>query len=171
MPVPVVLAFLVAALVVPAPSESQSEISAATTIYLVRHAEKRSDQGDDPDLTPAGRARARDLSRILGNEPIDRIYASEFRRAQLTVLPLAVRLSLPIHTIEAADSEALLERLREEHRGETVVVCGHSDTIPELIAGLGVRSRVEIPEDRYGDLFVVRLAAGAATLERRSFGR
>ena len=147
----------------------QTTAAETTTIYLLRHAEKRADQGDDPDLTRPGRTRARVLARILGSQEIDRIYSSEYRRTHFTVLPLAVKVGLPIYTVDAGDGESLVRRLLNDHLGETVVVCGHSNTIPALIKGLGVREAVEIPEGRYGDLFVVRILAGKAELERRRF--
>ena len=39
-----------------------------TPVYLLRHAEKR--YGTDPNLTPAGQARAEELRRILENVPV-----------------------------------------------------------------------------------------------------
>ena len=42
-----------------------------------------------------------------------------------------------------------------------VVIAGHSNTVPELLRAFGVTDRVEIPDDRYGDLFVVELEGEA----------
>ncbi len=140
-----------------------------TTVYVLRHAEKRADQGDDPDLTREGRNRARSLVRQLVNEKIDRIYATEYRRTQLTVLPLAVRLSLPIVQRHAADVAELATAIRG-HAGETIVVSGHSNTIPELLAALGVTEPIEIPDEQYGDLFVVRISNHSVVLERSHYG-
>src|SRR4030095_14351548 len=73
-----------------------------TTVILVRHAEKNIEPNNpNPNLSPAGEARAQELVRILGSSGITAIYASQFVRTQQTVQPLATRLGLPITQIEA----------------------------------------------------------------------
>ena len=56
--------------------------SKRTTIYLVRHAEKQS--GNDPLLTENGNKRAGTLLHTLKGKPIRHIYASHFKRTQMT---------------------------------------------------------------------------------------
>jgi phosphohistidine phosphatase SixA len=136
----------------------------------VRHAEKASDSGADPQLSPLGYARARELADLLAGERVDQVIATQYRRTQLTVQPLAERLGLPVEVVEATAGEALAERLRGADPGRRFVVAGHSNTVPDLLGWLGVEEVIEIPDEQYGELFVVRLRAGEATLERRRFG-
>ncbi|HVS12948.1 MAG TPA: histidine phosphatase family protein [Thermoanaerobaculia bacterium] len=143
---------------------------AAATVYLVRHAEKEAEAGLDPPLTAEGAARARALAELLAGAPIGSVVATEFLRTQQTVAPLAERLGLEVEVVVAAAGDALVARLRAGAPGSGALVAGHSNTVPALIAALGVEEAVEIPEDRYGDLFVVRLEEGRTTLERRRFG-
>lgn len=153
-----------------AASDPAQPVDQAVTVYLVRHAEKQSGSNPDPDLTAEGRARADALADLLAGRGIDEVVASQFLRTQQTVQPLAERLGLTVEVVDAAEGEVLAERLRSAPGGRRVVVAGHSNTVPALIGLLGVEETVEIPDDRYGDLFVVRILDGAATLERERFG-
>ena len=57
-----------------------------TTVILIRHAEKVIDPNNpDPDLSPAGQARAQELVRMFGDAGINAIYATQYKRTQQTV--------------------------------------------------------------------------------------
>ncbi len=60
---------------------------AQKAVFVVRHAEKISEQ--DQSLTEAGRARARRLSEMLADAGISAIYATDTARARDTAKPLA----------------------------------------------------------------------------------
>ena len=74
-----------------------------TTIYLVRHAEKITDnpQEQDPGLTAAGLKRANDLKQFLQDVPIDAFFSTPYKRTQLTLAPLAN--GRPIQLYDAYD--------------------------------------------------------------------
>ena len=150
----------------PAPLDTPQPI----TLFVVRHAEKASGSDPDPELSAAGHARALALAEQLADQRVDAVIATELRRTQQTVQPLADRLGLTVDLIAATAGAALVERVSKAAPGSCIVVAGHSNTVPALIAALGVEEVVEIPEERYGDLFVVRLQGGSAQLERRRFG-
>src|SRR5437773_8048647 len=66
-----------------------------TTVIVVRHAEKNIEPANpDPDLSPAGQARAQELARMFGDAGVNAIYATQFKRTQQTVKPLGDRLGL-----------------------------------------------------------------------------
>lgn len=148
-----------------------AQISEPTTVILVRHAEKAED-GRDPPLSAVGQARAERLVHVLSELDLEAIYATEYRRTAETVAPVAARFGLPVRTAEARDVSGLAARLRSEHRGQVVLVAGHSNTVPELIAAiLGRDVLVEITEEEYDDLFVVRLEPdGRASYLRLNYG-
>jgi broad specificity phosphatase PhoE len=137
----------------------------ATTILLVRHAEKLTD-GRDPALSPEGRSRAEELARVLADSAPDALWASQFRRARETLEPLSAALGLEIAVdpIEGGDvqgwADATARRLRREYGGRTVVIAGHSNTVPALIGALGIAGVPQIGEGDYDDLFVVGLDSG-----------
>lgn len=142
-----------------------------TTVYVLRHAEKASDDPRDPSLSPAGLARAQALLEAIPPSRVDAVYATEFLRTQQTVFPLADKAGLVPEVYRASDTSKLLKQLQEQHQNQTVVVCGHSNTVGQILAGLGVRQRVKLGENDYGDLYVVRIVDGSATMEHRRFGR
>jgi broad specificity phosphatase PhoE len=128
---------------------------AQPTIILVRHADRASLAADAP-LSSAGFARARELARVLADANVSAIYATQFVRTQQTVAPLAKQRSLQPIIIQTGDTYAhdLIADINEHHNGETVVVAGHSDTIPKILRELGVANPPTITMTEYDDLFV-----------------
>ena len=139
---------------------------ATTTIIFVRHAEKEvpgeMTGSDDPALSAAGRARAAELARQLVDADVvagvDAIYSTPYKRTQETVAPLADALQLPINIYDANDRQTVLDDILKEHKGKIIVIVGHSNTLPELIANLGASKKVpEIDEDEYDNIYVVSI--------------
>ena len=138
------------------------ESQATTTIIFVRHAEKVGAMGDDPELSPAGRRRVAELTRQLQDADviagIDAIYATPYKRTRETAQPLAEALDLPVTSYDPDDNEAVLEDILDKHKGEIILVVGHSDTLPGLIADLGASKRVPpIADDEYDNLYLVSI--------------
>ncbi|WP_461099642.1 SixA phosphatase family protein [Spirosoma luteolum] len=106
-----------------------------TTVYVVRHAEKV-DESDSASLSAAGQARAVALADLMASHRISRILTTPYRRTRQTAEPLARRLGLPIETYPAAPVQAGVDRINRL-RNQTVLVVGHSNTILELVRGLG----------------------------------
>ena len=150
-------ALLQGSLVVGAPLPSPP---AKGSIILVRHAERApSTATDDPPLTDAGKARAQRLAATLAKAEIRSVFTTRFRRTQETARPLADLLQLT--PIEESDTVELVGKLRA-HGGETVLVVGHSDTVPDVIKAFGGPS-VTIADDAFDDLFVLSPTTGALT--------
>ncbi len=136
-----------------------------TTVILVRHAEKVDESRDTP-LSPAGVERAGVLVHVLGNVPIEAIYATPYVRTRETARPLAEALGLPVTELPVTPTYAadLAERIRTEHGGAVVLVVGHSNTTPDVIGALGIANPPTLADDQYDDLFVVTLAPDGAVL-------
>ena len=138
--------------------ESQS----TTTIIFVRHAEKAATGGDDPPLSEAGERRVEELTRQLLDVDviagIDAVYSTPYRRTQQTVQPIADALDLPINTYDASDTEEFLETILNEEKGRIVLVVGHSNTVPEMIANLGGHKEVPaIAEHEYDNIYILAI--------------
>ena len=57
--------------------------------------------------------------------------------------------------------------MRAEHGGDTVLVVGHSNTVPDLLKAFGCAESVSIESGEYDNLFVVvPKESGPATLVR-----
>jgi broad specificity phosphatase PhoE len=143
---------------------------AATTIYLVRHAEKEA-AGPDPALSAAGRQRATELGRLLQDAGIEAIYSTDVTRTLETATPLAQQRGLQIRIYDWDGMEELAASLLRQ--GGRYLVVGHSDTTPELVGLLGGEPGTAIDEaDEYDRLYVVSVAPdGKVTSELRRFGR
>jgi broad specificity phosphatase PhoE len=134
---------------------SVSIASAQPVVVVVRHAEKATNGGDNPDLSSAGRARADALARILKDSGITAIFISEFKRTQETAAPTATLIHVTPTVVAAKDTAALVARLHQLS-GNALVV-GHGDTIPNIVKALGINSPINIPDADYSELSIVIL--------------
>lgn len=139
-----VLTMLCAAL----PSRAQE------VVFLVRHAEK-ADRSRDPVLSPKGEARARALAALLRDAGVTAVWGTELQRTQLTARPLADARRLPVRVHEADDSAGLVAEMRKAEPQGRVLVVGHSNTVPEIAAALGVKEKIALADDEYDALFVI----------------
>ena len=129
--------------------------SAEPLVVIVRHAEKAASGGNDPDLAPAGRARADALARMLKDSGVTTVFASEFKRTQETAAPTAKSTGVAPTIVPAKDIAALVSKLHQL-KGNALVVA-HSDTIPNIAKALGIDTPIQIPDDDYTELLVVTL--------------
>lgn len=127
-----------------------------TTVIVVRHAEKNIEPANpDPDLSPAGQARAQELARMFGATGVNALYATQFKRTQQTVKPLADRLGLSAAIVEAKNTQELIRQILTTHRGQTIIVAGHNNTAPEIVKALGGGDFPVIPENEFDNMFIV----------------
>jgi hypothetical protein len=73
-----------------------------------------------------------------------------------TAAPLAKALGIEAITVPANTPGTLLEALKTA--GGNVLVVGHSNTVPDLLRGLGVTA-VKIDDKEFDNLFVVTMGA------------
>ena len=138
------------------------ESQATTTIIFVRHAEKSLSPAEDPGLNDAGRLRVAELTRQLIDADVvagvDAIYSTPFRRTQETVQPLADALNLPIREYSPQDNETVLDTILKSHKGKIILVVGHANTVPNLIANLGASKKVPpIRAQEYDNIYVISI--------------
>lgn len=142
------------------------------TVFLVRHAEKTSAAGDVP-LSPEGQKRADCLAVTLKDAGIKQIYVTDAMRTQQTAAPLARALKITPKILPAKDPNALIKDLVYSGGGNILVV-GHSDTVPFVIARMQGGTVPPIGENEYDRMFVMTIAEAAgmpaATLHYCSTG-
>lgn len=130
-----------------------------TTIFFVRHAEVEGQGGLDCNspLSQQGIARARKLADYM--EYIDvvsgpnAIYATQCRRTQQTVAPLAKRVGLEIRIADSNDVAGFMEHVLSEHRHEIVLIAADADILPRLIEEL--HGKKGITDIAANDVFTV----------------
>ncbi|MGA2777120.1 MAG: phosphoglycerate mutase family protein [Steroidobacteraceae bacterium] len=147
----------------------------ATTVVVIRHAEKQLDGSADPPLSPAGEARAALLAKLFGDAHspghIDAIYVSPTLRSRRTVEPLAASLGLTPLVAAQDDARALAHRVLREHAGQRVLIVGHSDTAPAMVAALSGRSDIPpMAAEEFGTMYIITVPRlGHAMLLRLSY--
>jgi broad specificity phosphatase PhoE len=143
--------------------------NATTTILIVRHADRA---GQADSLTEAGVARARELARVAKNAGVRAIYHSDTRRTRNTAAPLADELKLELEEYPAKQVADLIERILHDHVGETVLVVGHSNTVPMIVFAAGGPMIPDINDNEFDGLFVLtmRCVDGKSTLTRLEYG-
>lgn len=134
-------------------------IACKTRIYLVRHAEKADNTTNPPLKNPEGLNRAGDLMRYLKNKNIQRIYVTEFLRTQMTAD--SMRLQLGIDTVhykaEENGNDLFAKIAAHNDFGKTILVIGHSNTVPDYIKKFGVSNypQADIPSSQFDNIYKV----------------
>jgi phosphohistidine phosphatase SixA len=138
------------------PAATPASACAPATVVVVRHTEKADGPKGDPTLSELGHARAATIANLLSASQPTALWATHLQRTQQTLEPLAAHTGLPVQTLLADNTAGLVETLRAR-RDRLAVVAGHSNTVPEIVAGLGVGEPVVMTEADYDRLFVVTL--------------
>ena len=141
--------------------------SQATTLILIRHAEKAAPTSDmrasDPELSYAGKQRALHLVDALKEYHPDILYATDYIRTKQTLAPLAASLN---KTVEIYDPSRLVDFASSLKRqtGKTIVVAGHSNTTPQLANLLiGEGKYEDLGDGVYNKIWVITLNKGKVT--------
>jgi broad specificity phosphatase PhoE len=143
----------------------QSPPADGLLLVVVRHAERASDTARDPELSAVGQVRAQALAERLRELPLAAVYATPFRRTQLTARPSAEAQGIEVEVRDFVsrnpdeDALALRETLLREHRGEAVLVVGHSNTVPAIVEALSGQDAEAMPETEYDRLSLIRIEA------------
>lgn len=169
-----------------------------TTVILVRHAEK-ADATANTSLSTAGLARAQELVSVVDEAGVSVVYVNDFCRTALTAQPTAQALGLPVFVQQTGNpaaglggcspaisatttalpsgvinSQDVADRILSQHGRRTVLVVGHSNTVPEIIAALGggAFAPISITEPEFDRLFVVtiRRFSGTPRLVKATYG-
>ena len=131
-----------------------------TQVYVMRHLQAGS--GQDPGLSEDGARQARLLAGWFSGRAAPRaIYTSGFRRARETAAPLAARFGLTPKLYDPANTEALVASIAAE--AGSVLVVGHSNTVPDIVERLGGARPQPIQHDQHGDIWIV---SGPGNVER-----
>lgn len=143
----------------------QGSAQTITTFILVRHAEKGSDGTDDPDLKPEGLERAAKFAALFKNTSVDAVYSTRYKRTKNTVAPLAKQKGLDVQVYDAAKPE-VIDAIITQYAGGTVVIGGHSNTIPQIANLLTGKDEYKtFPDADYGNILIISLLERGKTAE------
>ena len=145
-----------------------------TTIILVRHAERYNIEpgNQDPELTPEGLQRAEEIARVFGETGINAIYATQYKRTQQTVKPLADRTGVAVRLLQSNQTDELVNQLQTTNRGQTVFIAGHNNTVPAIVSTLSGETYPTIPESEFDNLYIVTIYRfGKAKVVKMRYGK
>ena len=133
----------------------------AQTVIIVRHAEK-ADASADPILSEAGQARAQALAAALTDAHPSVILTSPLRRTGQTAAPTADYHSTTPEAVSLdggaeAHAAAVAARVRALPEDATVLIVGHSNTVPAIARALGYAEAADMPECEYDRLTTLHL--------------
>ncbi|OOV25535.1 hypothetical protein BXU11_15720 [Flavobacterium sp. LM5] len=130
--------------------------SQTTTIYLIRHAEKV-DNSKNPDLSKSGWERAEHWKTILNQVPLKAVYSTDYLRTVQTATPTVTSKNLEIIKYDPKTLD--LEKLKNEHKGQAILIVGHSNTTPDL-ANKIINQKVYAPIDDtvFGNLYIITIS-------------
>lgn len=123
------------------------------TLYLVRHAEKRTDQGRDPDLTTAGEHRSQRLAAWFQDKNIEDIWSSDYKRTRGTARPLVENSGLDLRIYDPGALTLFSSQLLQSKHNAVIV--GHSNTTPHLARALCECEIDDMDESEYDRLIVI----------------
>ena len=147
-----------------------------STVILVRHAEKAAAPANDPVLSAEGIQRALDLAAALSGARVSSVITTQLQRTQLTAKPISDALGkppiiVPVASPVAAHVEAVAAAVRARPAGDVVLVVGHSNTIPAIIAALGGPKLPDLCDPQYGMIFILEFpATGAPRFIKAKYG-
>jgi len=132
-----------------------------TTLILVRHAEEDRSREQIP-LTDAGSKRAKELAWVMQNVKIDAVFSTDTIRTLSTARPMVEARGLTTNKYSYANYDELqpfLDSILKKHRGKTVLISGHSDDVPAMLAMLrkewdGGKNVMLIDKPVYDNLFI-----------------
>lgn len=134
-------------------SSGQEKDNLITKIILVRHAEKTNDGTTNPSLSEVGLNRAKRLSELLSEVKIDEAYSTPYKRTTETLTPLCESKNIKITSYDTKDTQFVEKKIKS---GKTIIIAGHSNTIPYLVNKLIKEDKYrEIDEDDYGKIWVL----------------
>ena len=143
----------------------------SVVVVCVRHAETTG-AGSNPPLSAAGITRAGDLSHALSNTDLTQVYATIFNRTRQTADVSATDQGLSTTIYDAFNISGFASDLLQQHKGETVLAVGHSNTTPQLINALTSTTNYStFNENTYDNLFIVKIKInGEAVVYHLEYG-
>jgi len=125
-----------------------------STYYLIRHAEKEITDDPNPALTEEGRERAENWAAVFKDVQFDAIYSTNYIRTVSTAEPTAHSQKLKIILYHPTKID--FRKFIKETKGKTVLIVGHSNTIPGFANSLIGREKYnQIEDDNNANLYII----------------
>ncbi len=131
-----------------------------STVFVLRHAEYDVISGvpnQGLHLNSLGVARAEQLGKVLCDADVNEIFVSDFVRTQETAQELATNMSLAPIIYSNSNIQNIVQQIKTNYIGKTIVIVGHSNTVPQIINEFILGSPVINIDYEFHNLFVITL--------------
>lgn len=148
---------------------TQITLAQTTEIWVVRHAEKdkTNPEDKDPNLSDEGRIRAGDLATYLKKVKFDVAFATPTKRTHQTLDSLIIP-----KVVDYKDIPSLVEQIKTNYVGKTVMIAGHSNTVLEIITAFGAKKpKEELTDDDYDYIFHLTVKGDKGKVKMDQYGR
>ncbi|PRX54531.1 SixA phosphatase family protein [Flagellimonas meridianipacifica] len=128
-----------------------------STFYLIRHAEKdrTNPENTDPELNQDGLNRALKWAEVFDPVELDAIYSTNYERTTMTAAPVSIKKEIEIEFYDPGAVD--IDSFKETHKGQNVLIVGHSNTTPVFVNQLlGEDKYPQMEDDDNSSLFIVR---------------
>ena len=153
----VILFCFLISLSIEAQTENKSD---CTKVYLIRHAEKdRTDKtNSNPHLNSLGTKRSLKWKDFFKNINFDIIYSTNYHRTLETIKPFSENgTELIIYNPSKIDYNEFVSN----NKGKTILVVGHSNTIPTFTNRISNKNLYnDIEDNNNSNLYVVNICNG-----------
>ncbi len=137
-------------------AQEESNNTNVSTYYLIRHAEKVKSEDPNPVLHPDGELRAKRWAEIFKNIKFDAIYSTDYIRTRNTAAPTAKSQGVDVVLYDPKGID--YKKFLAETKGKTVLIVGHSNTIPYFVNNLiGKEKYQDIEYTNNGNLYIVEI--------------
>lgn len=139
---------------------AQQSAQRATTIIVMRHAEKESGKDPDPELSSEGKKRAAQIASLFKDLPVTRLLATPYKRTQHTLANLSADKGVHIESYEPSKITELAGSLKQLS-GQTIIIAGHANTAPDLVNQLLNENKYsQLDENEFGKIWILTLDSG-----------
>ena len=113
-------------------------------------------------LTEKGIQRAENWVRIFEYVPFNSVYSTRTKRTLATAQPTVLEKNLKTLIYDSKNID--INQFVKNNKGKTILIVGHSNTTPRLVNALiGSEKYNDIPDDEFGNLYIVTIIDGIAT--------
>ncbi|MGK7388981.1 MAG: SixA phosphatase family protein [Candidatus Cyclobacteriaceae bacterium M2_1C_046] len=134
--------------------EVYAQEESVTKIIFIRHAEKDT-AGTDPGISEPGKLRAEHIAHLLQDQELNLVLSTPFNRTRETAGIIADTQNLEVKEYNPFQM-AMVNEWAEQNRGKTILVVGHSNTVPAYVnLLLGKDKFKQLSEDDYDKMFIV----------------
>lgn len=135
-----------------------------STYYLIRHAEKQVVDNPNPELTEKGILRAENWAVIFKDIKFEAVYSTDYLRTIATAQPTAQSQNLEIMLYHPTKID--IKQFLKETEGKTVLIVGHSNTIPAMVNKLiGEEKYEDMEDENFGNLYIVEVTKTLSTVQ------